>query len=144
MRSCLRALCLSMLILAAGSAFAQSVAVTDAWVRLLPAKLPEGGYFTLHNKGDRAITLVGASAPGYGKVILHRTVHSNGVDKMIRVKSIVVKPGGTAVFAPGGYHIMLMQPQNHLEVGDKLPVTLIFADGGKLTRKFEVRSATGE
>lgn len=128
----------------AGIAWAQPLTVTGGWVRLLPGNLPQGGYFTLHNGGDKTVTLVGASAPGYGKVMLHKTIHENGVDRMVHVESIDVKPGDSLTFAPGGYHIMLMQPHNDLKPGDKLPVTLLFGDGDKLTVDFDVRSATGE
>jgi copper(I)-binding protein len=149
MRSFIRPLSFCVLFVAlglvtTGIARAQTLSVTNGWVRLLPGNLPQGGYFTLHNGGDKTVTLVGAAAPGYGKVMLHKTVHQSGVDKMVHVESIDVKPGDNLVFAPGGYHIMLMQPHNHLEPGDKLPVTLLFGDGDKLTADFDVRSATGE
>src|SRR5262249_44547279 len=34
-----------------------AVSVTDAWIRWVPAGNPAGGYFTLHNTGDKPITL---------------------------------------------------------------------------------------
>lgn len=54
------------------------------------------------------------------------------------------RPGADVAFTLGGYHIMLMNAKKHLEPGDQLPVTLIFADGQRLKQSFDVRSATGQ
>ncbi len=122
---------------AAGTA--EPVRVQQAWIRWLPANLPAGGYVTLTNPGDRAVTLVSASSPDYGSVALHRSLTQNGTSRMVPVARIDVAPHATLNFASFGYHFMLMQPRVPVAPGDHVPVTLHFADGRSLTASFEVR-----
>ena len=49
--------------------------------------------------------------------------------------------GGTVSFAPGGYHVMLMNLVAPLEVGQSVPVTLTFATAGEITVNAEVRAS---
>ncbi len=124
------------------SAFAAGVRIEDAWIRWLPAGLPAGGYGKVVNDTGKEVRIVGASSPDYGEVMLHRSVNQNGVMKMIHVDAIPVAAHGSMAFAPGGYHIMLMQPKAGIEPGAKVPVTLKLADGKSLTAEFEVRKPT--
>lgn len=120
-------------------AFAAGVKVEDAWIRWLPANLPAGGYAKVVNDTDKPVELVGASSPSYGEVMLHQTVEQGGMMKMLHVNTITIAPHKSMAFAPGGYHIMLMQPKPGIEPGQKLPVTLEFKGGEKVTAEFEVR-----
>jgi len=40
------------------------------------------GYLTLHNPGDRAVTVVGAESPDFERVEIHRTELRDGVARM--------------------------------------------------------------
>jgi periplasmic copper chaperone A len=119
--------------------WAAGVTVSGAWVRHLPASVPAGGYFTLHNQSKVAIALVGASSPDYAMVMLHKTVEEGGTSKMVPVDKIEVPAGGALTFHPGGYHLMLMHAKHEVKVGSRIPVTLIFSGGEKITAQFEVR-----
>jgi hypothetical protein len=55
------------------------------------------------------------------------------------VKSVSVPPHGTVSFAPGGYHLMCMQPQPSMQVGSSATVTLKFEGGQSLTQSFPVK-----
>lgn len=120
-----------------------SLSASDAWIRLLPGDLPAGGYFVLRNDGDGAVTLVGASAPDFASVQLHRSVQRNGLQTMERVASLPVPAHGEVEFRPGGYHLMLMRAQRKLEVGETERVTLHMADGTDIAVEFAVRGAAG-
>ena len=125
------------------AAQAGSVTVSDGWIRALPAKVPAGGYFTLSNDSGRRIVLTGASSPACGMLMLHKTDTESGMASMNDVTTIPVAVGAHLSFAPGGYHLMCMDPTAAIEPGNKVPVTLIFSDGTKLTSEFAVRNATG-
>ena len=131
-------------LLFAVSASAAGLEVTGAWIRHLPAGVPAGGFFTIHNPGKRAVALVGASSPAYGTVMMHRTIEEGGVAKMVAVKRVEVPAGGTLAFRPGGYHLMLMHPKRDIPVGAKIPVTLEFSNGRKLTVHFDVRGPAAQ
>ncbi|HTW74291.1 MAG TPA: copper chaperone PCu(A)C [Steroidobacteraceae bacterium] len=114
------------------------VQIRQAWIRWLPANLPAGGYLTLSNPSARTVSLVGASSPDYGSVMLHRSLEHNGTSRMVPVAHIDVAPHSTLSFASLGYHLMLMRPRTSITPGDHVPVTLRFADGRSMTVSFQV------
>jgi len=130
-------------VLIAGAADADSLTVTNGWIRALPGKAPAGGYFTLSNDSGRRMVLTGASSPVCGMLMLHKTDTASGMASMNDVTAIPIAVGDHISFAPGGYHLMCMEPTAAVAPGNKVPVTLVFLDGTKVTAEFAVRSATG-
>ena len=120
-----------------------TIAVSDAWIRWLPANLPAGGYVTLRNTGPDRQVLTGATSPDYGQVSLHHSVQRDGVSQMEPVSQIEIQPGGVLSFAAGSYHLMLEQPTRPLKPGDEVSITLHFAGGSSTAARFEVRSPSG-
>ncbi len=104
---------------------------------------PAAGYFTLKNDGDADRVLVGASSPGCGMVMLHKSESVGGVEKMLPVDSIPVPRHQSVTFAPGGFHLMCMSPAESMKPGTSVPVTLTFEGGVSLTSTFPVRAAGG-
>lgn len=131
-------------LLAAAPACAANVTVKDGWFRSLPAKLPAGGYFTLHNGGAETVTLTGAESPACGMLMLHKTEDKNGTGMMMDMASVPVPSGSDVAFAPGGYHLMCMDPTPAMKIGASVPVTLEFADGSKVIANFVVKNAKGQ
>jgi periplasmic copper chaperone A len=126
------------------TAFASGISVSDAWFRALPAGLPAGGYFKLHNDTNRPIMLKSADSPACGMLMVHRSVHTSGMEHMMPAGDLDVPAGGTLVFAPGGYHLMCMSPTPAMKAGAIVTATLHFADGSAITTDFAVRGASGE
>ncbi len=141
-RACV-ALLLGAALAASPAAFAAAhdaqVRVSDAWIRWLPAGLPAGGYMRLHNDGAHMVALIGASSADYGQVMLHRSEMQDGTMRMLPVSKAEIPAHGDLVFAPGGYHIMLMQPRKPVSPGQQVPITLKFSDGTRLEVPFAVR-----
>lgn len=61
---------------------------------------------------------------------------------MLPVASVAVPPGGTISFAPGGYHLMCMQPR--MTPGTSVDVTLTFRGGRTVSAAFPVYGAAGK
>jgi periplasmic copper chaperone A len=116
-----------------------TVQVEGAWIRWLPANLPAAGYATINNIGDKPVTLLAASSPGFGEISLHRNRSQSGTLEMVPVEKITIDPHSSVKFAAAGYHMMLRQPTQSIKPGDHVPITLRFADGSALTVEFEVR-----
>jgi hypothetical protein len=55
---------------------------------------------------------------------------------MQHVAQIEVPAGAALTFASGGYHLMLMQRQRELVLGDRVEASLLFADGQSLPVTF--------
>jgi periplasmic copper chaperone A len=117
------------------------IQVTQAWIRWLPQNLPAGGYLTVTNTGTTKRVLTGVTSPDYGEVSFHLTRVIDGTITMTPVTSIAIAPHASVSFRPSGYHIMLMRPARSIHPGDKVPMTLRFADGQSLNVQLEVRAA---
>ena len=120
---------------------AGDLVITQAWTRATPngAKIG-GGYLTIENKGAAADKLVGVSAEIAGKSEVHEMAMDNGVMKMRMLdKGLVIDPGKTVKFAPGGYHLMLQELKGPLKEGEKVPVTLEFEKAGKVAVSLDVQ-----
>jgi periplasmic copper chaperone A len=139
------AICACALLLGVGPVFAAGpLAVSDAWIRAMPAGIPSGGYFTLRNNGAKDVVLMGAATPACGSLMLHKSENKGGMSSMYHVDEVDVPAGGSVAFAPGGYHLMCMQTTSAITSGGNVPVTLMFKDGSKVTASFAVRNAAGK
>jgi copper(I)-binding protein len=118
--------------------------VENPRMRLIIKSRPAGGYFVLHNNTDAPVTLTGASSIACGSIMLHQSKEVNGVEKMLPVKSVPIPAHGTAVFRPGGYHLMCMKPQSTMTIGQDVPIVLKFADGKTMTAQFRVEGPSGQ
>ena len=120
---------------------ADQVRATHAWIRVLPGTLPAGGYVTLENRGDHPVALTGARSPAYAEVMLHHSSTQGGMSRMAMVESLPIPAHGTVVLAPGGYHLMLMQPGAAVSPGSEVKLQLQFDDGSSLPVNFIARPA---
>lgn len=124
---------------AQAASMAERVQIEDPWIGAPPPFARAlGGFMTLKNPTDQPIVLVNAQAPGFGMVMLHRSINENGMHRMVHVEEVAVPPYGTLRFKHGSYHIMLMQPKKQFKAGDHIPITLIFKDGSKKVVDFPV------
>ena len=135
-------ICLSLSVTTAQSA-EQGIKVVNPWIRFIMPSLPAAGYFTLSNETNQTQTLIGASSPACGHIMMHRSVQENGIEKMVMVKSVPVPAHGSVAFSPGDYHLMCMSPTSAMSIGASVPVTLVFANGTRLSATFTVKGAMG-
>jgi len=122
------------------SAFAQNVAVTDAWVRATVQGQKATGAFMKITAKDQA-KLVTASSPAAGLVEIHEMKMDKDVMKMAALPSGLELPAGKTVeLKPGGYHVMLMDLKAPLAADSTVPVTLTFQDakGNKTTQELKL------
>jgi len=121
---------------------AGDLVITQAWSRATPsgAKVA-GGYLTVENKGTTADRLVSGSGDVAGRVEIHEMAMNDGVMTMRPLdKGLVIDPGKTVKFAPGGNHLMLMDLKTPLKQGDKVPLTLQFEKAGKVNVSLDVQA----
>ena len=127
---------LARVVAAPQPAAAAGVSVAHPWMRYLLPNLPAAGYMVLSNSGDDDAMLTGAASPDCGMLSLHESKDDSGMAMMMNERSIRVPAHGSVNFAPGGFHLMCMQPR--MRVGGAVPVTLIFQDGRRLTIEMPV------
>ncbi len=106
----------------------------------IPGAKATGAFLTIHKTGDEKLSLVAAQAPSVTEhVEIHEMVMEGGTMKMSQIQSYPLKPGAN-LFKKGGYHIMLMDMQKPLAVGENHDLTLQFSDGSSQTCRAEVKS----
>lgn len=108
-------------------------------IRLLPGERPLAGYFTIHNAGDHGLRLVSASSERFGRIMIHASSRSNGQSRMTeQAEGVVIAAGQRIDFAPGGLHLMLLQAQQPLAIGDEVMLQLNLVDSDANARSIEV------
>ncbi len=127
---------------AGGHSRAENILVEDVWARASKVR-NSAAYMTVTNEGRETARLVAVSSPAAAKVEIHTTVIEDGVMKMRPLEAIEIPPGETVRLEPGGRHIMLLGLGQPLKPGDRIDLTLVFADRGQLDVVAEVRPATG-
>ncbi len=134
-----------LLTLPLGVTAGEPLRVENAWVREAPPTAQVlGAFMHLHNTGDTLITITGASSPACAAVEIHRTVIEDGVARMIPQPSLQLDAGEHIDLAPGGYHLMLIQPQQPLQAGATVTIELQLGDGGSQSIQAQVRKGMGE
>ena len=139
----LSALTLALSAAAAQAAPANGLEVLQPWSRPAVAGTTGAGYMVLANHGKAAETLTAVESPAAGKVEIHQMSMAGGVMSMGKVDRIAIPAGGTVAFAPGGYHLMLLNLKRGLKTGDAAPATLVFASGARVAVSFKVGDGLG-
>ena len=116
------------------------VSARDAWVRETPPGVAVmAGYMLLQNNTSRPQVLVAARSSGFETVVIHRTIVKGGMTGMEHAPQIELLPNARLLFAPGGHHLMLLNPKRTLHAGDRVDIHLEFRGGLVLPVAFEVR-----
>ncbi len=137
---------LALLIIAAilvpgmSTAADSNLVVAGAWIRQPPPGSDVAAvYLSLQNIGTRAVTLTGIECPLASMAMLHETQESGGQSQMRALTSVALAPGAGMAFSPGGKHIMLHGLAHPLQVGERVPIVLVFAGGFRLHATAVVR-----
>ena len=114
--------------------------VENGWIRsAAPGVAMLAGYATLHNVGDAPVVVTGAESADFGSASLHKSTSSNGVEHMQPLGEVQIAPGARVAFAPGGNHIMLMQPKKELRKDEAVPIHIVTKGGDSIVGIFVVR-----
>jgi copper(I)-binding protein len=125
---------LSLSLLGAAAAQADSLSVEGAQVRAVPPGSPTtAAFMTLTNPGETDLALVGGASPLAGHLELHNHVMVDGVMQMRRVDAIPLPAGETVRLAPGGWHLMMFELVATPAEGERVELTLMLDSGETLT-----------
>lgn len=107
--------------------------VKDAWMRKATGADVAAVYLSLRNTSPQPIIVIGVRSPMAGHSAVHETAVVAGQSQMRVRDKIVIAPGQTVSFAPGGLHIMLSGLKHDVSVGQSVPLVLLLADGGQVS-----------
>ncbi|MDQ2703116.1 MAG: copper chaperone PCu(A)C [Pseudomonadota bacterium] len=138
------ALSLLLLLPAAAPALASDACmplVHDGWIRKPPADLPVmAGYARLENPCDAPVTVTAANSTAFADTSIHETRLENGISRMRATAALELPAGADIAMAPGGLHLMLVNPTSPLQAGGKVVIEFTLQDGRKLQGEFELRA----
>ena len=95
----------------------------------------------MQNRGTADDRLLSVQTTAAQRVEIHEMRHVDGVARMRELDQGLVLPAAqTVVLAPGGYHLMFVQPVQPLVAGGRVEATLVFEKAGPVEVSFEVRA----
>jgi copper(I)-binding protein len=118
----------------------------DAWIRATPQGENGAVYFVLHNHTEQDDELIGATTNVADVVELHQGIQVPGSDviRMQMVSSVEVAADEELVFAPGKYHLMLVNLKKEVKVGEHIGVILHFRNHEDIVVNVSVQDAAPE
>jgi periplasmic copper chaperone A len=136
-------LALSALVLACSvipATAGEDIVVKQAWSRATPKGAQvAAGYLTIENHGVTADRLISAASPAAAKVEIHEMTALDGIMIMRPVEDgLIIAPGASATFAPGGNHLMFVGLNSPFREGDHVAAALMFEKAGKIDVSFDV------
>jgi hypothetical protein len=110
---------------------AGTLTITDPYVRSAGNSVA-AAYFTLAtgSEGDR---LIGASSPIAGVAQVHEVIVEGNAARMERAEGLELPANSTVTFEPGSYHVMLINLDHELEIGEMIELELEFEQAGTVT-----------
>jgi periplasmic copper chaperone A len=119
-----------------------TVTVDGAWARTSPMMATNGAvYMELTASVDDQLVAAQVDATVAAAAEVHETTMDpdSGQMGMGEVDAIELPAGEAVALEPGGFHVMLLDLAEPLEVGTTIEVTLTFAEAGELVVAAEVR-----
>jgi len=137
----MRVFLVTLLCLLSNHVFANTeLLLIDPWVRQAPPTAKNlAGYGELKNTSSNIIEIVSIESKLFEKVEMHITTFENGMMRMAEVKKLILKPGESVYFEPGGRHFMLIKPNTAIVSGLIVPVLITLSSGEKINYEMHVR-----
>jgi periplasmic copper chaperone A len=135
MKQLLRPIAAALLagLLCTAASAAERLVAENAWVPWAPPAIQvQAAYMTIVNHSHDDVLIVGVESPDYERAELHASTTRKGVSEMHSLAQVPVPAHTTVAFAPGGMHIMLINPKRTYTVDDRVRVVLRLQGGERI------------
>lgn len=117
-----------------------TLTISNVWARLAAAGDNGAIYLVIENGTGTDDMLLGASTDIAEVAETHVSMQSDqGVMSMQMQKEVQIPAGEDILFKPGGLHIMLVNLNSDLKIGDVFTLALRFETAGEVTLQVEVK-----
>ena len=121
------------------------ISVEHAYIRSsIPGTTITSSYMTIENKGEKTVTLLGASSKISSRIEIHQHSMSDGMMRMRQLDSIDINAKQHIVLQPSGLHLMLFDIKQPLQAQQKVELTLNFSNKSPVTIQVPVYSPLQE
>ncbi len=117
----------------------RELSVRNAWTLPLGQGMTSGVYLTIDNNTDDGDRLISAFTDVADAVEFHQTFVENDIVRMEPAAGFDIPAGESLLIEPGRYHLMLVNLQRDLSVGESIVVRLHFRSGTELTVEVPVQ-----
>ena len=115
------------------------IEVLNSWILAThPTAKANAGYMTLKNSGSEDVTLIKMENESFDNIEVHEMTVIDGLMEMHKISNLVIPAKGQMQFEPGGKHLMLKGPHEHLSKGQTVDMILTFKSGKKQTVSINV------
>lgn len=123
----------------------QFISVKHAYIRRsIPGTTITSSYMTIENKGEKTVTLLGASSKISRRIEIHHHSMLNGMMRMRQLDSIDIKANDRIVLQPSGLHLMIFDVKKPLKAQQNVKLTLHFSNQPPLMLQVPVYSPLQE
>jgi len=109
-----------------------NITIMDQWVRPGAKNMGTALYFTVENTGNETDTLYSVTSDVSDMIMLHETYSKGDLMGMKKVKAVVIEPGKSVKFEPGGKHIMVMKLKRDIKIEDEIEFSIHFRRAGDI------------
>ena len=133
------------LLMLSACAFAEpDLQIANAWIaEAPPTSKVMAGYMDIKNPSDTTLEITRVASADFSSIEIHRTVHEDGMARMLRQTGITVPANGSFELKPGGYHLMMFNPARAFKAGDSTQLIFTLADGSASRFDVTVKKASG-
>lgn len=149
MKSILSILFLSLLIISCGKKdetanntiqTQQQIEIINTWVRVSAQNMNTALFFEVKNKSLNPDTLYKVTSDAAEIIEIHETFHhENGMMGMRGIEFVEVPAKATVIFKPIDLHVMFINLNNDLMLGDSVQAELLFRKSGSVKISAEVK-----
>ncbi len=133
-----------LLLLSACALAEPGLQIANAWIaEAPPSSKVMAGYMDIKNPTDTVLEITKVASADFSSIEIHRTVHEDGMARMLRQTGISVPANGSFELKPGGYHLMMFNPARAFKAGDSTQLIFTLADGSTSRFDVSVKKATG-
>lgn len=116
------------------------IAIDNAWARPGSQQGKSAAYLQISNGTASIDTLRSFSSDAAERVELHKSIkHEDGTSSMQPAGEQMIASGKKLRLQPGGLHLMLINLNRNIAVGDTLQLSLDFAHAGTITTTVPVQ-----
>ena len=113
--------------------------VQNAWMRQVPGGDTAAVYLVLRNTSVQPVIVIGVRSPAATNVMIHETSTVGSQSRMRMHEKLVIAPGQSVAFEPGGLHVMLSGMKKSVLIGQTVPLIFLLANGGQVNVAAVVR-----
>lgn len=112
----------------------------NGWMKQLPPVVPlRAGYLQIKNPDKQDHQIIALQSDAFERVEMHESRMQDGVMHMVELESLLLPAESRLELKPGGKHLMLVNPIQPLNIGDRFNVIVTFADESTISVQLEVR-----